>query len=615
MRGRSGEIVEMVDRRRLDFCCLQETRWKGGSAKTMGKFRFLWTGCEEGTAGVGFMVAERWVEKVIEVKRVSARLMLLRVMVGGSVLNLISVYAPQVGRSMEEKEEFYVSLLKTVSSVDANERLVVCGDFNGHVGAEVEGFEGVHGGKGFGSRNAEGEMLLEFADAVDLAVGNTWFTKEEAKLVTYESGGCRTVVDYILVRKNERSLLSNITVLQCEPSLQQHKLLVCMMELKEHVKRKREVFVSRCKVWKLKEAEIREAFRTRVEERSAMRVDGNVDATWGSLRDCLLEVADEVCGRTKGNQRHSETWWWNAEVGKVIKEKRRLYKIYEKSKKCLQKSKMTENKNEYDRAKRIARREVSKAQEIERKKFGEMLDEEDKKGTVFRVAKQIVRKNGDVVGGGCVKDTDGKIVVEEEKLMEVWRKYYDKLSNEEFPWNKDVLVEVGAVNGPSEEISFEEVSAAVKKMKSNKAAGPSGVVADMLKAAGDAGSIWATDVCNSVVKEGKIPQDWCKSWMVNVYKGKGDALECGSYRGIKLLEHVMKILERVIESRVKRIVKIDEMQFGFMTGKGTTDAIFIVRQLQEKYLGKKKDLWMAFVDLEKAFDRVPREVVWWALYL
>ena len=64
------------------------------------------------------------------------------------------------------------------------------------------------------------------------------------------------------------------------------------------------------------------------------------------------------------------------------------------------------------------------------------------------------------------------------------------------------------------------MSAAVKKMKNNKAAGPSGVVADMLKAAGDAGSIWATDVCNSVVKEGKIPQDWCKSWMVNVYKVK-----------------------------------------------------------------------------------------------
>ena len=101
--------------------------------------------------------------------------------------------------------------------------------------------------------------------------------------------------------------------------------------------------------------------------------------------------------------------------------------------------------------------------------------------------------------------------------------------------------------------------------------------------------------------------------MVNVYKGKGDALECGSYRGIKLTEHVMKVLERVVENRVRGSVDLSDMQFGFRPGKGTMDAIFILRQMQEKYLAKKKELWMAFVDLEKAFDRVAREVVWWAL--
>jgi len=76
---------------------------------------------------------------------------------------------------------------------------------------------------------------------------------------------------------------------------------------------------------------------------------------------------------------------------------------------------------------------------------------------------------------------------------------------------------------------------------------------------------------------------------------------------------VMKVLERIIEKKVRNKISIDDMQFGFRPGRGTTDAIFIVRQLQEKFLNKKRDLWMAFVDLEKAFDRVPRKVVWWAL--
>ena len=69
----------------------------------------------------------------------------------------------------------------------------------------------------------------------------------------------------------------------------------------------------------------------------------------------------------------------------------------------------------------------------------------------------------------------------------------------------------------------------------------------------------------------------------------------------------------MIEGIVKKIVEtkiFDNMQFGFMAGRSTTGAIFIVRQLQEKYLAKRKDLWLIFVDLEKAFDRVPREMVW-----
>ena len=75
-------------------CCLQETRWKRSGARIVGKYKFFWMGCDEGTAGVGFLVEESWVERVIEVKRVSERLMVLRVRVDKSVINIpyISAY-------------------------------------------------------------------------------------------------------------------------------------------------------------------------------------------------------------------------------------------------------------------------------------------------------------------------------------------------------------------------------------------------------------------------------------------------------------------------------------------------------------------------------------------
>ena len=101
--------------------------------------------------------------------------------------------------------------------------------------------------------------------------------------------------------------------------------------------------------------------------------------------------------------------------------------------------------------------------------------------------------------------------------------------------------------------------------------------------------------------------------MISLFKGKGSALERANYRGLKLLEHGMKVLERIIDVLIRDIVDIGAMQFGFRPGRGTTDPIFILRQLQEKYLAKNKTLYFAFVDLEKAFDRVPRRVLWWAL--
>ena len=79
------------------------------------------------------------------------------------------------------------------------------------------------------------------------------------------------------------------------------------------------------------------------------------------------------------------------------------------------------------------------------------------------------------------------------------------------------------------------------------------------------------------------------------------------------MSHTMKLWERIIEAILREITKIADNQFGFRPDKSTTEPIFVLRILHEKYREKNKELHMVFVDLEKEYDRVPIELMWWSL--
>ena len=278
---------------------------------------------------------------------------------------------------------------------------------------------------------------------------------------------------------------------------------------------------------------------------------------------------------------------------------------------CFKLWKADGNRAAYNTAKHTSNRAVHQARSEAEKVALQKID--PRSGDVYRLAKQMRRDNQDVMGEKPVKDDAGQLSPDEEAKKEAWREHYERLLNVEFPWNPEDLSVESPVEGPSEPITLEMITKAISKMASGKAAEPSGIVAEMLKPVGEAGTVMVRDLIEDIISEGCIPTDWQESFIVNLYKGKGDAFNRGDYRGLKLIEQVMKVLERVVEGLVRQRVEIDEMQCGFMSDHGTTDAIFIVRQLQEKHLAANKLLYMAFVDLEKAFDRVPRDVIWWAM--
>ncbi|VDO22267.1 unnamed protein product [Heligmosomoides polygyrus] len=139
----------------------------------------------------------------------------------------------------------------------------------------------------------------------------------------------------------------------------------------------------------------------------------------------------------------------------------------------------------------------------------------------------------------------------------------------------------------------EEARNAFGKMKLGKAAGPDGVPVEAWKMLGNCGADTALQQSHD--------------------RGRRRASECSNYRGIKLISHTIKIYERHVDWRLSEMVTISQEQWGFMPKRSTTDAIFPARQVMEKYRGKRKPCYMAFLDLEKAYDRLLRAALWKSL--
>ena len=380
---------------------------------------------------------------------------------------------------------------------------------------------------GMAKRNADGDRVLEFAVANDFVIGNTFFVKRDSHLITYQSGNAKTQIDFILLRKRNLKMAKDIKVIPSEECVPQHKLLICELRLrtpKPHSK----PFSPKLRYWKLKEPTVQDeyerVFKSKVN--AFNNVEASAEEIWNQLKTALLDTTNETCGKTKKRHHKRETWWWNDGVNSAIAEKRRCWKAW----------KQGGGKEQYLQAKRNAKRTVYTAKKIaEEKKFSDLKPGMD---DIFKIAKQLRKDNQDVVGDKCVKDDSGNLSFDNEAKKVVWKQHYGRLLNEEFSWNPEDLT-ADPVVGPPIHID-EMVVKAITKMKTGKAAGPSGIVAEMLKASGDTGARLVADLANDMVRNGVIPSDWEDSFIINIYKGKGDALERGNYRGLKLLDHVMK---------------------------------------------------------------------------
>jgi len=126
-------------------------------------------------------------------------------------------------------------------------------------------------------------------------------------------------------------------------------------------------------------------------------------------------------------------------------------------------------------------------------------------------------------------------------------------------------------------IQESEVREALKRMKEGKSMGPDGIPIKVWRCLGNIAIVWITKMFNNIFRSNKMSEQWRRSILVPIYKNKGDIQSCTNYRGIKLMRPRYEVMERVIEQRLRGTTQISTNQFGFMPGRSTTEAIFLIR--------------------------------------
>ena len=189
--------------------------------------------------------------------------------------------------------------------------------------------------------------------------------------------------------------------------------------------------------------------------------------------------------------------------------------------------------------------------------------------------------------------------MEVEDILKRWTEYIKELYEDE----QEVIHLELDEQGP--EIMKEEIRAAVNKMKKGKAIGKNGIAVEMMEALGEKGLEIIKDIANKIYFAGILPEQMIETVMIPIPKVAGTR-KCEQHRTISIINHTAKIILRVIIERMRSKIRpeISEEQFGFVKNSGTINAIFVLNRLIENALEIGKDVYLCFIDSEKAFDKV-----------
>jgi hypothetical protein len=593
--GKLENVRREMIRHEINILGLSEVRWKGeGDFENQG-VRVIYCGGKESQRGVAILFESETAKRVSDVVYHSDRLLLVRVKAEPVDMVIIQIYMPTTENDDEKIDKMYDQLEELIDKQKGTDSVIIMGDWNAVVGEERDGKE--VGEFGLGKRNDRGEQLVDFCRRYKMMTANTWFKQEKRRRYTWKKPGDsgRYQIDYLLVRQRYRNSVKNARTYPGADADSDHNLVAMKMELKlkKIVRGKTQL------KWDLEKLKVKkDAFKQDIEDQLTEREGMTVEMRWERLKDAVTKSARSNIGYKKKKIR--KPWITETMIDKM--EERRKWKNVNTD----------EGRKTYRKINNELRRETDSAKEKWWEKECCELEEMDRRGRsdlMYAKVHELTKKDAKSSRTAVIKDNNGKLLTEKEDVMNRWKEYIEILYDKDGkPTEEDIQLEQEDqiqedYKGP--EILKSEIEKAIDEMKNNKAEGVDGIPAELWKELGDKAKAEMNELCKDMYETGKLPKDFTRTILIPLQK-KANATECGDFRTISLIAHASKVMLKVVTKRIEAKAKkfIGRNQFGFRKGCGTREAIGVLRMLCERNIENDNDVYICFVDFEKAFDRV-----------
>ena len=495
---------------------------------------------------------------------------------------------------------------------------IVMGDLNAKVGSDNTNHDRAMGKEGCGSMNDNGERLLETCMAYDLVIGGTLFPHREIHKLTWCSpnGRDKNQIDHLMISGTWRRSLQDVKVRRGADVSSDHHLVTATLKLKLRRKGPCKIRQQQFDVEKLKDPRTNKTFTLQLKNKFQALTDAenhtptgtnDINTMWEQVRTAYIQTSETCLGRKQKRRKK----WIKVDTWQAIENRRTLKKKVIDTRSERLKERYKQQYREADKkVKRMTRADKRAHMEDLASQAEEAASRGDQ-GQVYKITKLVSGKYPGATDTPIL-DKQGRLLTTEAEQEARWAEHFSEILNRPPPTidaeiqDPDIDLDVNTASPEKEEIV-----AAILSLKNGKTPGQDNLNVELFKADPEFAAQALQPLFAAIWEVKQQPDDWTEGVIVKIPK-KGALSNCNNWRGITLLSVPSKILAKLIIMRISEAVdqRLRKEQAGFRKGRGCMDQIFTLRNIIEQCTEWQRQLYINYVDFEKAFDSIHRESLW-----